>query len=71
MANWEMTCSCGDTMQMEGSTKEEAVDKLLGFMTPEATMAHMGEKHSGQAMPTPEEIRMGFLSTAQKVFGLS
>jgi len=40
-------------------------------MTPEATMAHMGEKHSGQAMPTPEEIRMGFLSTAQKVFGLS
>ena len=67
MANWEMACSCGDKMQMDGATKEEAVDKLLGGMTPEAMMAHMKEKHAGEPMPTPEQARMGFLATARQI----
>lgn len=54
-------------MQMDGSTKEEAVDKLLGSMTPEAMMAHMNEKHAGEPVPNPEQARMDFLSTANEI----
>ena len=64
MANYEMACSCGDKMQMDGGTKEEAVDKLMAVMTPEAVTAHMAEKHDGAPAPSPEDTRAGFLATA-------
>jgi hypothetical protein len=67
MANWEMTCTCGDKMQAEGDTAEAAVDNLLSSMTPEAVGAHMAEKHAGQPMPSPEETRAGFLASATAI----
>ena len=68
MATWEMTCSCGDTMRMDGTTKEEAADALLSqFMTPEAIQAHMAEKHAGQPVPNTQQTRQGLLATATAV----
>ena len=67
MASYEMTCTCGDKMQMDGETKEEAVDKLMAVMTPEAVTAHMAEKHGGAAPPSPEETRAGFLASATAI----
>lgn len=63
-----MTCSCGDTMRMEGATGNEAVDKLMSaVMTPDAITAHMAEKHAGQPVPTREQVREGLLATAVNV----
>lgn len=64
VANWEMTCSCGEKMQMDGEDKEEAVEKLLAVMTPDMVSAHMADKHPGDPMPSPEQTREGFLATA-------
>jgi hypothetical protein len=68
MANWQMTCSCGDTMQMDGDSREAAVDKLMAVgMTPEAIEAHMAEKHPGQPVPSASQTRDGLLATATAV----
>ena len=42
-----MTCSCGDTMQMEAENREEAVSKFKAMMTEDAIKSHMAEKHPG------------------------
>ena len=49
-----MTCTCGDTMTMEGETREEAVGKFKAMMTQEMIDAHMAEKHPGQSMSAAE-----------------
>jgi hypothetical protein len=67
MANYEMTCTCGDKMQMEGDSAEDAVDKLMVVMTPEAVTAHMNEKHPGDAAPSAEQTRAGFMATATAI----
>ena len=38
-------------------------------MTPGMVAAHMGEKHLGEAMPTPEQTHEGFLATATMIWG--
>ena len=43
-----MTCSCGDVMDMEAATREEAVGKLKAMMNEEMIGKHMAEKHPGQ-----------------------
>lgn len=48
MNTYKMTCSCGDTMTVEGATREEAVAKLKETMNEAAIAAHMAEKHPGQ-----------------------
>ena len=45
---YKMTCSCGDTMDVEGATREEAAGKLKAMMTEEAIAAHMKEHHPGE-----------------------
>jgi hypothetical protein len=65
MGTFQMTCSCGDTMQMDGATKEAAVDKLMAVgMTPAAIQAHMAEKHPGEPVASTEQARQGLLATA-------
>ena len=55
MTNYEMTCSCGDKMNVESSTRQEAVSKLQAMMTPSAIDAHFKEKHPGQqAIPVAQ-----------------
>ena len=67
VATYELACSCGDTYRAEGATKEAAVDSFFGQMTPEMVQAHMADKHAGDAPPTPEQAREGFLATARTV----
>ena len=56
MSNYSMTCSCGDVMKVDASSREEAVGKLQGMMTEGAIKNHMIEKHPGDAIPTVEQI---------------
>ena len=67
MATWEMACSCGDTFQVEGDSKEHAVDAMMAQMTPDAMAQHMAEKHPGEPTPTPEQARQGMMATAHTV----
>ena len=43
-----MTCSCGDTMTVEGKDRNEAVMKMKGMMDEAAIKKHMDEKHPGE-----------------------
>ncbi len=44
---YSMTCSCGDVMDMEAATRDEAVQKLKDMMNEEMLGKHMAEKHPG------------------------
>ena len=48
MSTYKMNCSCGDTMNVEGGTREEAVSKLTAMMNESTIAAHFKEKHPGQ-----------------------
>ena len=67
MATWEMSCSCGDTFQVDANSKEEAVETMMGRMTPEAMQQHVAEKHPGETPPTREQAREGMMATAHTV----
>ncbi len=56
MANYSMTCSCGDTMAVSAATREEAVGKLKGLMTTSAVAQHMTQKHPGQPVPPVSQV---------------
>lgn len=51
MNPFSMTCSCGDPMNVEAASREEAVAKLQGIMTAEAIAEHMAKKHPGDIVP--------------------
>ena len=67
MATWEMSCTCGDTFQVEADSKEQAVDNIMARMTPDAMQQHMMEKHAGETPPTPEQAREGMMASAHTV----
>jgi hypothetical protein len=55
MTTFQMTCACGDTMKVEGATRENAVSQLKTMMNESAVAAHMKEKHPGQpAIPVAQ-----------------
>lgn len=65
MANWNMTCTCGETMQGEGDTAEAAVDMVMStMMTPDGIAQHMADKHAGDPVPTSEQARGMLLASA-------
>jgi hypothetical protein len=45
MASYSMTCSCGQTMAVDASSREEAVRMLQGGMTQPALDDHMRQFH--------------------------
>ena len=47
MQKFKMTCSCGDTMEVEAADRNDAVMQFKAMMTQEAIDAHMAEKHPG------------------------
>lgn len=67
MATWEMTCTCGDKIQAEGGSAEEAVDAMYAAWTMEMVQAHMAEKHAGETPPSQEEVRAAFIESAVMV----
>ena len=56
MTNFSMTCTCGDTMTVPATTREEAVGKLKGMMTVDAVAQHMAQKHPGQPVPPVSQV---------------
>lgn len=56
MQKFQMTCSCGDVMEQEGATREEAVEKFKAMMTPEMVAQHFAEKHAGEVVPGIEQV---------------
>ena len=55
MAKFKMTCSCGDTMTVEASDRDDAVQKLKDMMDEPALEAHMAEKHPGDPVMSVAE----------------
>ena len=47
---YSMKCSCGDTMDMEGVDRADAVAKFKAMMTQETIDKHMADKHPGNSM---------------------
>lgn len=64
MSAWKMTCTCGDAMESQGDTRDEAVDNLMVHMTPDAVSAHMADKHPGEPVPSQEMVRAGLMMSA-------
>ena len=56
MSDYSMTCSCGDILKADASSREEAISKIQGMMTEAAIKGHMIEKHPGDAIPTVDQI---------------
>lgn len=56
MSEYSMACSCGDLMNCEADSRDEAVEKLQGIMTEETIEAHFAAKHPGDDVPGLEEI---------------
>ena len=52
---FSMTCSCGETMPMEGADRAEAVSKFKAMMTDEMIKHHMTEKHPGMPIMSQTE----------------
>ena len=50
---YTMKCSCGDTMDIEAASRDEAVSKFKAMMTEDAIKAHWEEKHPGSTDPMP------------------
>jgi len=68
MAQWQSTCTCGMVVgPVEANSKEEALDKMMDIMTPEAIQQHMAEKHPGEPVPSPEQARTNLASTVEPV----
>lgn len=53
-----MKCSCGDVMDIQANSKEEAIGKFKGIMTAETIAKHFQEKHQGEKVPTQEQVHM-------------
>ena len=56
MASFSMTCSCGDTMNVDAKDRDEAVTKLRAYMTQEGLDTHFATKHDvKEPKPTLEQ----------------
>lgn len=64
---YSMTCSCGDVMDVEADSHEEAVEQLEGYMTADAVAAHFAEKHPGEEVPSVEEVHANIAASVQPV----
>ena len=62
-----MTCSCGDVMDMEAATKEEAIEKFKAMMTADMVAKHFAEKHVGEPVPTVDQVHMNITQSVVQV----
>ena len=58
MANYAMTCSCGEIMSLEAPSRDEAVAQFTAFMTQDALDQHMAQFH--QLRQAPLDRRFDF-----------
>ena len=43
-------CSCGEMVRINAETKDDAIDKIHSYMTPEMLLDHLIHKHAGQSI---------------------
>ena len=55
MQKFTMTCSCGDTMTVEASDRNDAVAQFKAMMDESTIKAHMEEKHPGDPIMSVAE----------------
>lgn len=67
MNTFSMTCTCGDVMKVEASSREEAVQKMKAMMTEDMIAQHTAEKHPGEPAPSLEQTHMMIEKTIQLV----
>ena len=67
MNKFKMTCTCGDVMDMEAATKEEAIEKFKAMMTVDMVAKHFAEKHAGQPVPSVDMVHMNIAQTVVQV----
>ena len=57
MANFSMTCSCGDTVTVDAANRDGAVGQLKGMMDEAGIAHHFAEKHSpSDPRPSVEQV---------------
>jgi hypothetical protein len=57
MANFSMTCTCGDTLTIDASSREDAVNQLKDMMDQAGVDRHMQERHSpADPKPSVEQV---------------
>jgi hypothetical protein len=56
MPKYAMTCSCGDSLQVDAASRDEAVTKIQGLMTLGYVETHMAQKHPGEPRPNLGQI---------------
>ena len=57
MANFSMTCTCGDIMSVDAADREAAVAQLKAMMDQEGVERHMRERHSpSDPKPSVEQV---------------
>ena len=56
MANFSMTCACGDVMTVDAPDREAAVGQFKGMMDASGIEQHFQAKHAaGEQRPTVEQ----------------
>ncbi len=56
MEKFRMTCTCGETFDVDAENRDEAVEKIQSMLNEDAVRAHMEEKHPGQPVPSVGQI---------------
>lgn len=56
MKKYMMKCSCGDEMNMDAMTIEEAIGKFKAMMTVEMVAKHFADKHAGDVVPPQDQV---------------
>jgi len=55
MADFSMTCECGETMAVDAPNRDAAIAMLKGGMTQGALDEHFAAHHAGAQKPTLEQ----------------
>jgi hypothetical protein len=57
MANFSMTCTCGDTLTVDAPDRDTAVNQLKGMMDQDGIDRHIRERHNpSDPKPTVEQV---------------
>lgn len=67
MKKYMMKCSCGDVMNMDAMTIEEAIEKFKAMMTADMVAKHFADKHAGQPIPPQDQVMMMIEQTTKEM----
>ncbi len=59
MMKFKMTCTCGDVIEVEAASQEEAVEKCKAMTTEASLSSHFAQKHPGQTPPALADALAG------------